>query len=51
MLDENRKGRYAVPLSWHSNLDNADIESVAQFQYFEHFYNTCLLYTSDAADE
>ena len=40
MLDENRKGRYAVPLSWHSNLDNADIETVAQFQYFEHFYNT-----------
>ena len=40
IIDANRSGRYALPLSWHSNLDNLDIESVAQPQYFEHFYKT-----------
>ena len=37
--DANRKGRYALPLSWHSNLNNLDIDTVAQPQYLEHFYN------------
>ena len=40
ILDANRRGRYNIPLSWHSNLNNADIETVAQPDYFEHFYNT-----------
>lgn len=40
ILDANRSGRYAMPLSWHSNLDNTDITTVAQPQYFEHFYKT-----------
>ena len=40
ILDANRNGRYAMPLSWHSNLDNTDITTVAQPQYFEHFYKT-----------
>ena len=40
ILDANRKGRYNVPLSWHSNLNNLDINSIAQPDYFEHFYNT-----------
>lgn len=37
--DANRKGRYHLPLSWHSNLNNLDIETVAQPQYLEQFYN------------
>ena len=38
ILDANRSGRYNIPLSWHSNLDNQDIKTVAQPQYLEHFY-------------
>ena len=38
ILDANRRGRYNIPLSWHSNLDNVDIKTVAQPQYLEHFY-------------
>ena len=35
--DAKRKGRYALPLSWHSNLNNMDLGNVAQPQYLEHF--------------
>ena len=35
----NTNGRYHVPGSWHSNLDNADILSISQPEYLEHFKN------------
>ena len=37
--DAKRTGRYDLPLSWHSNLNNIDITTVAQPQYLEQFYN------------
>ena len=37
--DVNRKGRYQMPLSWHSNLNNLELANVAQPQYLEQFFN------------
>ena len=38
-INANTDGRYHVPGSWHSNLDNADILSISQPEYLEHFKN------------
>ena len=38
-INAKTDGRYHVPGSWHSNLDNADILSISQPEYLEHFKN------------
>lgn len=38
-INSNSSGRYHVPGSWHANLDNADILSISQPEYLEHFKN------------
>ena len=38
-INANTSGRYHVPGSWHANLDNADILSISQPEYLEHFKN------------
>ena len=38
-ISANTSGRYHVPGSWHSNLDNSDILSISQPEYLEHFKN------------
>ena len=37
ILSDNTDGRYNIPLSWHSNLDNKDVVTISQPQYLEHF--------------
>jgi len=36
ILSDNTDGRYNLPLSWHSNLNNQDVLTVSQPQYLEH---------------
>ena len=37
ILDDDRSGRYELPLSWNANTDKLDIAEISEPQYLEHF--------------